>query len=157
MATKTIKKCTYNFLLGQKHMQFRTPSVMDNFVTEPAYVAGSELEGVAFTNPLQLLLNQKRIESLGNLSVKEWLDAFALQKHSDLEKLRSQCSDKDLCSLIKSRHLQSPAEVLAWTRKMASNMDKFTSEVQKFIEQQQKAQQEQDDQQVTESTTLKTE
>ena len=69
-----------------KAYEFRPPSVWI-IVTEPAFVGW--LEGVAFTNPLQMLLNQKRIESLGNLSVKEWLDAFALQKHSDLEKLRA--------------------------------------------------------------------
>lgn len=138
MATKTTtqvtKKITYNFLLGQKHMQFRQPNVMDNFISEPAFCAGSGKEAICITNPLQMMLNQKRIESLGNLSVKEWLEAFSLQPQSELNKLRKQCSDDDLCSMIKSRHLQSPAEVLAWSRKMASNMDKFNSEVQKHIE-----------------------
>ena len=129
------KICTYNILLGQKHMQFRQPNVMDHFVSEQIHVEGSNLSGIAITNPLQMMLNQKRIENLGNMSVKDWLEAFSLQKSNDIQKLRSQCTDEELCSLVKSRHLQSPAELLAWSKKMSQDMKSFSDQVKEHLEQ----------------------
>ena len=71
------------------------------------------------------------------MGLSDWLNQFKLQKTSALDELRKQCSDADLLSTLKSRHLQSPAELLAWSRYMSSNLDKFNNEVKAVLEAQQ--------------------
>ena len=48
--------------------------------------------------------------------------------------LRSKCSDSDLMTMIKSRHLQSPCEILSWCKYMKDNVDVFNNELKQFVQ-----------------------
>lgn len=125
----------FNLNIGLKQMVFCSPSVVDEFYTEKTVCSKNpESEIVLHCNPLHVLLNQKRLDKLGAMGLDQWLAQFDLKKTSDLEKLRSQCSDDDLIATLKSRHLQAPAEVLAWSRYMASNMNEFNEQVKAALE-----------------------
>lgn len=126
-------KCiVHNPEVGLRSVILREPSVVDEFYME-SVVNDDGSESVSFKDPIYVMFNQQRLNDMGTTAAKAFLDS--LQPSSDsLAELRSKCSDSDLMSMVKSRHLQSPAEVLAWCRYMQKNIDIFNSEVQKLIE-----------------------
>lgn len=119
----------FNLQVGMKQMVFATKTPIDDFYREEVTGSRTNETAVAFVNPLQVLLNQKRLDAVGAMGIEQWLSSFDLKSSSALDKLRSQCSDDDLLKTMKSRHLQSPAEILAWSRYMADHMDEFNAQV----------------------------
>lgn len=85
------------------------------------------------SDPIYLLFNQQRLNSIGAGAVQLWLQEMNSAASSPLAELRKQCSDDDLLTMVKSRHLQSPSEILAWAQYMTANMSKFESEVAKLV------------------------
>ena len=67
------------------------------------------------------------------MAAQQFIESLA-PKSNSLEELRKQCSDEDLMRMIKSKHLQSPAEILSWCRYLNENVESFNSEVQKLLE-----------------------
>lgn len=126
---------TLNMNIGQRHMIFCAPSPVDEFYCE--HCIDGDCEALRFSNPLYVLLNQKRLDKLGSMNLEEWLSSFSLQKSSSIDQLRQKCSDEDILATIKSRHLQSPAEILAWARKMNNDLNSFNEQVQEAVNAQQ--------------------
>lgn len=85
------------------------------------------------SDPIYLLFNQQRLNSIGAGAVQMWIQEMSASHSSPLAELRKQCSDDDLLTMVKSRHLQSPSEIHAWAQYMTANMDKFQSEVAKLV------------------------
>lgn len=79
-------------------------------------------------NDLYLLFNQERLESIGSDSMLKYIES--LQPQSDgLSVLRAKCTDEQLISLVKSRHIQSRNELLLWSK----YLDHSADELQKSI------------------------
>lgn len=123
----------FNSELGVKSMILRAPSVVDEFYFEKTAPSDDTMESVSVVDPIIMLFNQERIDSMGQMAAKQFIDSLA-PKSNSLDELRKQCSDEDLMQMIKSKHLQSPAEILAWCRYMNENVETFNSEVQKLVE-----------------------
>lgn len=116
-----------------KNIVFRQKQIIDEFCYE-CIVDADGKKVYRVVDPVHMLLNQERLEStLGNTAAKNFVDSFRNQKTDPFAELRAQCSDDDLMFMIKSRHLQAPAEILAWAHYMKQNMESFTSEVQKLV------------------------
>lgn len=128
-----MKKPVFNLKATMCTSVVRTPSLVDEFYTEVVDVR-HDVEVLAFSDPIYMLFNQQRLSHLGAENVQLWLDSLNAAGHSEIAKLRSQCSVSDLVSMIKSRHLQSPSEILAWSKYMDANMDEFHAEVQRIHE-----------------------
>lgn len=118
----------FNMQYGLHHAILRTESVVDEFYFEECNPSDDDMKSVSICDPIIMLFNQERLDNMGASAVKNFLDSLAPQS-SDLVELRKQCSDEDLMSMMKSRHLQSPAEILHWCRYMQQNVDQFNSEV----------------------------
>lgn len=116
-----------------KHTVLREDSLVDEFYTEPCTPANDSMGSVSYVDPIYMLFNQDRLNNLGQMGLQSFLESFS-KKHDSMEELRKQCSDEDLASLIKSKHLQSPSEISAWCRYMQHNIDEFNAEVQKIVE-----------------------
>lgn len=117
----------------------REPSVVDEFYTEEVTLEDGTT-AVRHLDPIDVLFNQERLTNMGETAAKTFLDS--LQPKSDsLAELRSKCTDEDLMSMVKSRHLQSPAEILHWLNYMNQNVETFNSEVAKIVAEQQAQQQ----------------
>lgn len=128
-------KNRFNLNIGMKQMIFTSASPIDEFYCEKTVCRDNKkVQLRVHVNPLHLLLNQKRLDKLGTMGLEEWLSQFDLKKSTALDELRKQCSDEDLMRVMKSRHLQSPAEILAWSRHMSQNMDDFSKELQSYID-----------------------
>lgn len=131
-----------------RHTVLRNASVVDEFYRESiTNTDGSE--SVSFLDPIYVLFNQQRLNSLGTTAAQSFLDSLQPQSDS-LAELRKKCSDEDLLQMVKSRHLQSPSEILAWCRYMEQNVDTFNREVQTLIEAQKQENSASSNQQTTE-------
>lgn len=71
---------------------------------------------------LILLFNQERLQSLGQTAMIEYLNSIAPQSDS-LAELRKNCTDEELLNMVKSRHIQSRADLLAWSKYLDSELD----------------------------------
>lgn len=125
-----------NGTYGLKHQIIRTRSVVDDFYFEKCNPSSHKDESVSVVDPIHLLFNQQRLSNLGQGAAQKFLDSLQPQSNA-LAELRQKCSDDDLMQMIKSRYLQSPAEILCWCREMQRNVDKFNSEVAKLVAEQQ--------------------
>lgn len=131
-ANENAKNMVFDHSCGNPVAIHRTSSVVDEFYFERVFCEdGSEC--VACVDPIVVLFNQERLVGLGETGAKAFLDSFQ-QRTDSLAELRKNCSDEDLISMMKSRYLQTPSEIVAWCRYMESNIDKFNSEVQSMIQ-----------------------
>lgn len=125
---------TYNSRLCHDTIIHRTPSLVDEFYKER--IGGTkEKPLVRYVDPLYMLFNQQRLDRLGADNIKQWLDSMNNAGNSEIGELKKKCSDEQLVQLIKSRHLQSPSEVLAWCRYINDNVTEFNESMQKIAEQ----------------------
>ena len=109
--------CAPRFNLGAsvKHSVFAESSPVDDFYrTESCSSDGNVC--VSYNNPLQVLLNQKRLNSIGSMGIEQIKQWLVGSSSSSLQVLRNNCSDDELIALIKDKNLQSPAEILAWSK-----------------------------------------
>lgn len=128
-------KKSFKLNIGMKQMIFTSASPIDEFYVEKSVCRDNKKVPLRIhVNPLHLLLNQKRLDKLGTMGLEEWLSQFDLKKSTAMDELRKNCSDEDLMRVMKSRHLQSPAEILAWSRHMSQNMQEFSKELQAMID-----------------------
>lgn len=124
----------YNLSIGLKNAILCETSPVDEFYSEEIVSPVSGYKTTFFLDPLYLLLNQQRLNSLGTMGVEAWLAQFQVRPNSPLAELRKKCTDEQLATMIRSRHLQAPAEILAWSRYMQDNMSKFEAEVKQLAE-----------------------
>lgn len=130
------KNMQYNQSAVLYHSESYQPSPVDEFYTEETFCASSKETCIHHVDPIIMLFNQQRLDNLGSMTAKQFLDSLQ-QQASPLEELRKKCSDDDLLKMIKSKYLQTPSEIMAYCRYIESNVDAFNKDVQAIVEQQQ--------------------
>lgn len=80
---------------------------------------------------LILLFNQERLQALGQTAMIEYLNSIAPQSDS-LAVLRKNCTDDELLSMVKSRHIQSRSDLLAWSKYLDAELDHSKDVVEKM-------------------------
>lgn len=91
------------------------PCVVDKFTQEVDESDGS----VCITSAISILLNQKRLDKMSEAAILQEISEQARVSDS-LATLRSKCTDEQLISLVKSRYIQSPSELLSWSEHIES-------------------------------------
>lgn len=71
---------------------------------------------------LILLFNQERLQSLGQTAMIEYLNSITPQSDY-LAELRKNCTDAELLSMVKSRHIQSRSDLLVWSKYLDAELD----------------------------------
>lgn len=122
----------FNHDVGVEHVIQREPSVVDEFYFVKTFNEDGT-ESISVVDPIIVLFNQERLNDLGSTAAKAFIDSFAKQSDA-LSELRKKCTDDDLMAMMKSRHLQSPSEILMWCRYMENNVESFNKEVQALVE-----------------------
>lgn len=107
----------------------RQPSLVDDFYFErtTSCVDGETVIGVH--NPLYMLFNQQRLDRLGDGAIRQWIEQLNQSQHSAVNELRKKCSDDDLLKMVKSRHIQHPAELERYIYDLDARAEKFNSEI----------------------------
>lgn len=106
-----------------------TPNIVDNLCVESHTDANGKVQAIFYNNDVSLLFNQQRLEQvLGRDGITKFFDRLS-QQSSSLSELRSKISDSDLVELCKSRYLQAPSEILAWSEYLNNNYADLLSEI----------------------------
>lgn len=91
------------------------PCVVDKFTQEVDESDGS----ICLTSAVSILLNQKRLDRMSEAAILQEISDQS--QYSDaLASLRSKCTDEQLISLVKSRYIQAPSELLSWSEHIES-------------------------------------
>lgn len=110
------------------HSNMCVSPLFEDLLTEESTAPNGDVSSVRVCNDISLLFNQQRLQSLGQEGIKQFLDSLQ-PKSPALASLRSKISDDDLLKVCKSRYIQSPSELLAWS----SYLDSSLSEIQQGI------------------------
>lgn len=105
---------------------FYQPPIYDSLLVNYS----KSLDAVSVSNDIYLLLNQNRLSALGEDNVKKILDSIGSQNSAMFE-LRKKISDSDLLSFCKSRYIQTPSELRAWSNYLNTEMSDL---VQKYAD-----------------------
>lgn len=126
-----------------KNSEFYQPSTLDSFYCRfRKNPDGSE--SIRMTSDIYMLLNQKRLDRLTNAALVDHFNQMSV-RDSAMASLRKKCTDEQLCSLVKSRYIQTPSELLGWSEYLntltGDQIQAVLQAEQDKVKQQQRAQQ----------------
>lgn len=94
--------------------EFYTPSAISDFSRIPVSPPHGECESFTYTTDIVMLFNQKRLDKMTRESLIQHFESLS-ERSSNFASLRDKLSDDQLCSIVKSRYIQSPSELMAYS------------------------------------------
>lgn len=121
-----------------------TPDITpDAFAVAPEFDSTEELRveiddtdesrPVRYTSDIRLLLHTKDLVSRAGLAVASKFGQ-GKQSASQIQQIMDKMSDDDLLSTVRSRHIQSPSEIIAWSKELSSYAETLESQAQDLID-----------------------
>lgn len=121
-----------------------TPDVTpDAFAVAPTFDSTEQLRveiddtdesrPVRYTSDVRLILHNKDLASRAGVSVAS---KFGQRKQpaSQIQQLMDEMSDDDLLATVRSRHIQAPSEIIAWSKELSAYAEHLESQAQELIE-----------------------
>lgn len=102
--------------------QFRQPSMVDSFLFHKHENPVDGVPSVRCTSDIYMLFNQQRMDRLSREAVLQHFEQMSIS-HPSLTELKKKLSDDQLISLVKSRYIQQPSELLGWSMYLNSLAD----------------------------------
>lgn len=92
-----------------------------------------ETRPVRYTSDVRLILHTKDLASRAGLSIAS---KFGQSRNSasQIQQIMDSMSDDDLLATVRSRHIQSPSEIIAWSKELAAHAEVLEHEAQSLIE-----------------------
>lgn len=92
-----------------------------------------ETRPVRYTSDVRLILHTKDLASRAGLTVAS---KFGQNRNSasQIQQIMDTMSDDDLLSTVRSRHIQSPSEIIAWSKELAAHAEVLEREAQSLID-----------------------
>lgn len=121
-----------------------TPNVEpDAFAVAPEFDCTEELRveidetdetrPVRHTSDVRLILHTKDLASRAGLAVASKFGQ-SKQSSSQIQQIMDKMSDDDLLATVRSRHVQTPSEIIAWSKELLSYAEHLESQAQDLIE-----------------------
>lgn len=88
---------------------------------------------VRYTSDVRLILHTKDLASRAGLSVASKFGQSP-QSSSQIQQIMDTMSDDDLLSTVRSRHIQAPSEILAWSKELSTYAESLESQAQELID-----------------------
>lgn len=101
----------------------RTPSPLDEFQTE-VLKTGKDEEVLFITSDIAVLFNQQRLMNLNPAVIQE------LTQNMKRQKPNMNLTDEQLFGALKSRYIQSNADIYAWSRAIQADLDGTISSIE---------------------------
>ena len=122
--------------------EFREESPVDQFLRQEIEVNG--VPSVRLTSDIYMLFNQRRLDKLSRESLLSHFESMSVNepKFGDL---RAKLGDDQLIDFVKSRFIQSPSELMAWSSYLMSSSDAAIAELAALQEQSQTSSQSTDE------------
>lgn len=100
--------------------EFLEKSPVNEFMFQEVEVSGKKTLRV--TSDIYMLFNQQRLDRMSKERLISYFESLSVNEPK-LRDLRSKLSDDQLCSFVKSRFIQSPSELMAWSQYLMSSQD----------------------------------
>lgn len=88
---------------------------------------------VRYTSDVRLILHTKDLASRAGLAVASKFGQ-GNQSPSQIQRVMDTMSDDDLLATVRSRHVQSPSEIIAWSKELSAHAERLESQVQDLID-----------------------
>lgn len=121
-----------------------TPNVEpDAFAVAPEFDCTEELRveidetddtrPVRYTSDVRLILHTKDLASRAGLAIASKF-GHSRQSASQIQQIMDKMSDDDLLATVRSRHIQSPSEIIAWSKDLSAYAETLESQAQDLID-----------------------
>lgn len=88
---------------------------------------------VRYTSDIRLILHTKDLASRAGLSVASKFGQNQ-QPASQIQQIMDKMSDDDILATVRSRHIQSPSEIIAWSKDLSAYAEHLESQAQALID-----------------------
>lgn len=92
-----------------------------------------ETRPVRYTSDVRLILHTKDLASRAGIAVASKFGQ-SKQSASQIQQLMDKMSDDDLLSTVRSRYVQSPSEIIAWSKELSAYAENLESQAQALID-----------------------
>lgn len=92
-----------------------------------------EARPVRYTSDIRLILHNKDLASRAGVSVASKFGQ-SKQSSSQVQQIMDKMSDDDLLATVRSRHIQAPSEIIAWSKELSAYAEHLESQAQELIE-----------------------
>ncbi len=91
-----------------------------------------ETRPVRYTSDVRLILHTKDLASRAGLAVASKFGQ-SKQSASQIQQIMDTMSDDDLLATVRSRHIQTPSEIIAWSKELSVYAENLESQAQELI------------------------
>lgn len=92
-----------------------------------------ETRPVRYTSDVRLILHTKDLASRAGLSIASKFGQ-SKQSASQVQQIMDNMSDDDLLATVRSRHVQAPSEIIAWSKDLSAYAVNLESQAQELID-----------------------
>ena len=134
----------FNSLSSLEQGSELTPNIdPDAFAIAPEFDCTEELRveiddtdesrPVRYTSDVRLILHTKDLASRAGLTIASKFGQ-SRQSASQIQQILDKMSDDDLLATVRSRHVQAPSEIIAWSKELSAYAEHLESQAQELIE-----------------------
>lgn len=121
-----------------------TPNVEpDTFAVAPEFDCTEELRveiddtdetrPVRYTSDVRLILHTKDLASRAGLAIASKFGQ-SNRSASQIQQIMDKMSDDDLLATVRSRYVQSPSEIIAWSKELSAYAENLEAQAQELID-----------------------
>jgi molybdenum-dependent DNA-binding transcriptional regulator ModE len=92
-----------------------------------------ESRPVRYTSDIRLILHTKDLASRAGIAVASKFGQ-SKQSTSQIQQVMDKMSDDDLLATVRSRHIQSPSEIIAWSKELFAYAENLEAQAQELID-----------------------
>lgn len=134
----------FNSLRSLEQDSVLTPNIEpDAFAVAPQFDSTEELRveidesdetrPVRYSSDVRLILHTKDLASRAGLAVASKF-GHGSRSVSQIQQIMDTMSDDDLLSMVRSRHIQAPSEIIAWSKELSAYAENLESQAQDLID-----------------------
>ena len=115
----------------------------DSFAVAPEFDCTEELRveidetdetrSVRYTSDVRLILHTKDLASRAGLAIASKFGQ-GNRSASQIQQIMDKMSDDDLLATVRSRHIQAPSEIIAWSKELSAYAERLESQAQELID-----------------------
>lgn len=107
-------------------------STVSSFHVQELITPQTGSKSVRFVNDIFMLLNQKRLDKVTLQALADYIeDSSPTTAQTEfVSQLKSKCTDEQLMMYCKSRYIQSPQELLEWSKYLENGLTGVLSEIE---------------------------
>lgn len=88
---------------------------------------------VRYTSDIRLILHTKDLASRAGFAIASKFGQ-SKQSPSQIQEIMDTMSDDDLLATVRSRHVQAPSEIIAWSKDLSAYAERLEAEAQELID-----------------------